>query len=595
MTDDRTPFDASQTPPGDPGDPSTWPATPPPWSEPGATAASTGAWSWGHAAPRPPMPAPPTPAPPTPAPPAAGHPGYAAPGAQPVQSVQPSLFGPAAQAGTWGPADPTQVNPTQVNPTQVNPTQVNPTQAPLAQPNPWAQVGQPVHRSPGGQFWWAGAPVGQAPTPPPAAPPVAPVHSRKRNVLAFVGGLTVASLLIGAGALVREGFQNTSHNSAQPPATTLPSSGSGGSGGSNNPFGSGGNGNSFGPGSTTPSTTPQSSASAQAIASKVDPSVVDIDTKLSYQQAAAAGTGQILTSNGEILTNNHVVDGATSITATVVSTGKTYTAQVVGTDATDDVAVLQLQGASGLTPIQTADSSRVATGDQVVAIGNAGGTGGTPSVVTGSVTDTNQSITASDESGSDAEQLSGLIQTDAPIVAGDSGGPLVNTNGQVIGMDTAASSQNQFASQSSVGFAIPINHALSIAKAIEAGQASSKIHIGETAFLGVEIAPANSSSDGTGYGSGYGSGLGSNNGNSGSSSTNGVTVQGVVSGSPADKAGITGGDTITAFGGKAVDSQKTLSALTSAHHPGDRVSVTWTDASGASHTATVTLIVGPTG
>ncbi len=423
---------------------------------------------------------------------------------------------------------------------------------------------------------------------------MAPVHphSRKRNILAFVGGLTVASLLIGAGALVREGFQNTTRTNAAAPTTTLPVSPNSGAGSGNSPFGNGfGNGG----GSTRPSTAPQSSASAQAIAAKVNAAVVDIDTKLSYQQAAAAGTGMIITSNGEILTNNHVVDGATSITATVVSTGKTYTARVVGTDATDDVAVLQLEGASGLTTINAADSSKVAAGDQVVAIGNAGGTGGTPSVVTGTVTDTNQSITASDESGADAEQLSGLIQTDAPIVAGDSGGPLVNTDAKVIGMDTAASSQNQFASQSSVGFAIPINHALSIAKQIEAGQASSKIHIGETAFLGVELAPTSSSSNGTGNGPGYGSGYGVGPGSSAGTSTNGVTIQGVVSGSPADKAGMAAGDTITAFAGKAVDSQKTLSSLTQAHHPGDRVSVTWTDAGGSSHTATVTLVVGPTG
>ncbi len=432
MTDDRPPFDSESrgpVPPREPGDPSTWPATPPPWNEPAA-----GSWSWGNAATSPtPGAVPPPPAPSAPPAPPAGYGGYAAPGAQPTQPTQPvspgqpgqptqpSLFGPTAQAGSWGYQDP-------------------------AQANPWAQVGQPAHRSPGGQFWWAGAPAGQAPTPPPAAP-VAPAHphSRKRNVLAFVGGLTVASLLIGAGALVREGFQNATHTNTAAPATTLPSSGSGnsGSGSSNNPFGNGfGNGTGSG---ATPSTTPQSSASAQAIANKVDGAVVDIDTKLSYQQAAAAGTGMVLTSNGEILTNNHVVDGATSITATVVATGKTYTAHVVGTDATDDVAVIQLEGASGLTTVQTADSSKVATGDQVVAIGNAGGTGGTPSVVTGSVTDTNQSITASDESGSDAEQLSGLIQTDAPIVAGDSGGPLVNTDAKVIGMDTAASSQNQFA------------------------------------------------------------------------------------------------------------------------------------------------------
>ena len=140
-------------------------------------------------------------------------------------------------------------------------------------------------------------------------------HSRKRNVLAFVGGLTVASLLIGAGALVRQGFQNTSHTSqASAPVTAPPTTPNGGSGSSGNGFGSGNGSGS----SQTPSTSPQTSQSAQAIAGKVDAAVVDIDTKLGYQQAAAAGTGMVLTANGEILTNNHVVDGATTITATVV-------------------------------------------------------------------------------------------------------------------------------------------------------------------------------------------------------------------------------------------------------------------------------------
>ncbi len=569
MTEDRPPFDAGSPGPNPPrhsGDPASWPTTPPPWNQPAAAPN----WSWGQAEPAQPAATPTSPNPPV------------------VPIVPPA----APQAGAYG--TPPGASPYQPGPSafQPGPSAFQPGPSPYQAAPSFHQPGTPGHPGTPGQFWWAGDPA--APTPAPAPAPVAHPHSRKRNVLAFVGGLTVASLLIGAGALVRQSFQNTGHSTQASPPATAPPSGSGNSNSGSSGFGGSGSG----AGSSTPSTTPQTSQSAQAIAGKVDAAVVDIDTKLSYQGAAAAGTGMILTSNGEILTNNHVVDGATSITATVVATGKTYTAKVVGTDATDDVAVIQLQGASGLSTIDAADSSKVSTGDQVVAIGNAGGTGGTPSVVSGSVTDTNQSITASDESGSDAEQLSGLIQTDAPIVAGDSGGPLVNTDGQVIGMDTAASSQNQFAASSSVGFAIPINHALSIAKQIEAGQSSSKIHIGETAFLGVELAPDTSSTSGTGSSSnGFGSGLGaSGNSSSGSSSsTNGVVIQGVVTGSPADQAGLAAGDTITAFGGKAVDSQKTLSSLTQAHHPGDRVSVSWTDSSGASHSATVTLVVGPTG
>ncbi len=218
---------------------------------------------------------------------------------------------------------------------------------------------------------------------------------------------------------------------------------------------------------------------------KVDPGIVDIDTKLGYEEAEAAGTGMILTSSGEILTNNHVINGATEITATVVTTGKTYRAKVVGYDQTQDIGVLQLEGASGLQVIKTGDSSAVTPGASVVAIGNAGGVGGSPSVVTGTIEATNQSITASDEGGGNAEQLSGLLETNAPIQAGDSGGPLVNSAAEVIGMDTAASAGTRFAAQDSVGFAIPINQALSIAHQIVSGPATATIHLGSTGFLGV--------------------------------------------------------------------------------------------------------------
>src|SRR6516225_7706598 len=184
--------------------------------------------------------------------------------------------------------------------------------------------------------------------------------------------------------------------------------------------------------STTALTTSQ-------IANKVDPGLVDIVSTLGDQNAEAAGTGMVVTSSGEVLTNNHVIDGATSIKATDIGNGRTYTAKVVGYDKSDDVAVLQLQGASGLTTVSFGDSSRVHVGQSVTALGNAGGKGGTPSVATGTVTGLNQSITASDEGSGSSENLTGMIETNANIQPGDSGGPLVNSAGQVIGIDTAAS------------------------------------------------------------------------------------------------------------------------------------------------------------
>ena len=151
----------------------------------------------------------------------------------------------------------------------------------------------------------------------------------------------------------------------------------------------------------------------------------------------------MLSSNGVVLTNNHVINGATAIKVTDIGNGKTYTATVVGYDASHDVAVIQLQGASGLTTASLGNSSTVQTGDNVTALGNAEGKGGTPSVASGTVTALNQSITASDELSGVSEQLTGLIETNAPIQPGDSGGSLVNSYGQVIGMDTAASSSDQ--------------------------------------------------------------------------------------------------------------------------------------------------------
>jgi S1-C subfamily serine protease len=416
--------------------------------------------------------------------------------------------------------------------------------------NPWGSV------PPGGVWTDAYPPAGE--TPP------APRRMRSRGVIAIA---SVAALIAGlVGAAIGDNLANRGTapvRVADTPSFLAPQ----GNGGSSEGTGD--------------------SSSASSIAAKVDPGVVDINTQLGYQQARAAGTGMVLTSSGEVLTNNHVVDGATSITATVVGTGRTYTAKVVGTDPTDDVAVIQLQGASGLKTVKTGDSSKVAAGDSVVAIGNAGGTGGTPSVVTGTVQAVNQSITAGDANGGNSEQLSGLIEMNAPIQPGDSGGPLVNTDGQVIGMNTAASTGGSFQSSATDGFAIPINHALAIAKQIESGQSSSSVHIGGRGFLGVEV-QSGTSGQGGGNSGGFG-GFGSPSTGDGS----GAVISGVVSGSPAANAGLQQGDQITSVNGQTVDSPDRLTNLLQSHRPGDKVTIGWTDQSGQSHTATVTLTTGP--
>jgi len=428
----------------------------------------------------------------------------------------------------------------------------------------------------------------------PAPQPSAPRKGRGAGAMAAVAAVAAVVVLVAGVGLGHAVWpnQNTS-TSASAPTTgggaTSPF-GSGSSGGSSaSPFGSG-----SGPSGNT-STGAGAPSDIAAIAAKVSPALVDINTNLSYQNEQAAGTGMVLTSDGVILTNNHVIDGATSISVTDIGNGKTYTANVLGYDRTGDVAVIKLVSASGLQTISTASSS-AAVGQAVVAIGNAGGTGGTPSTAGGSVTAVNQSITASDNNGANAESLTGLIETNADIQPGDSGGSLVNTSSQVIGMDTAASTGTGYQVSGSQGYAIPIATALSLAKQIEAGKASSTVHIGATGFLGVSVANAGAgSSGGSGLGGGLGGFGGSSTGGSGpgGSGAAGAQVAGTLAGSPSAKAGLVQGDVITGLNGKTVGSANDLTTLLQSHHPGDTVQLTWTDTSGQSQTASVTLTTGP--
>ena len=355
------------------------------------------------------------------------------------------------------------------------------------------------------------------------------------------------------------------------------------------------------------------SSTVAATAAKVSPGLVDVNSTFGYQSAAGAGTGIVLTANGEVVTNNHVVEGATRLTATDVGNGKTYTATVVGYDPSADIAVLQLQGASGLQTATLGDSAVAAVGQAVVAVGNAGGAGGTPSSVGGSVTALNQSITATGDLIGGSERLRGLIETNADIQPGDSGGALVDSQGRVIGINTAASAGFSFSfSQGEVSngrvqaYAIPIDTAVALGRQIEAGTGSTTLHVGASAFLGVEVAPVGSTGSpfgdgGFGFGLGGGFGFGVGNGSVGSgslgggsgSTASGVAITAVLAGDPAAKAGLARGDVITAVDGTALASPTALSALMLTHHPGDRVAVSYTSSGGGSHTATLTLASGP--
>jgi S1-C subfamily serine protease len=394
--------------------------------------------------------------------------------------------------------------------------------------------------------------------------------------VAVVAGAGLGHVVWSAGS--------TPTSSAAPGITNPGGSGSTGNGNGSSPFGSGSSGS-----SGNSSTGAGAPSDISGISANVNPALVDINTNLSYQNEQAAGTGMVLTSDGVILTNNHVIDGATSISVTDIGNGKTYTANVVGYDRTGDVAVIKLVNASGLKTISTS-SGTAAVGQAIVGIGNAGGAGGTPSAAGGSITALNQSITASDNGGGNAENLTGLIEINAGIQPGDSGGPLVNTSSQVIGMDTAASSSNGYQVTGSQAYAIPIGTALSIAKQIQAGTASNTIHIGATGFLGISVQSSSSTGTGGVGGGGFG-GNGTGNGNS--STSPGATIVSVLPNSAAASAGLAQGDVITALNGTAVNQASDLSNLLTPHHPGDTVQVQWTDQSGQTHTAGVTLATGP--
>ena len=410
------------------------------------------------------------------------------------------------------------------------------------------------------------AQAGSAPTPP---------RGRGRRLLA---GVTATALVAGGGglgigyAVARN--RDTSTNVAAGSTATQGSTGNGsGNGSGSTPGGSTSGGDGFGnweqqlpsqpqlphmpalPWSGGGSTQSEGQTSSTAATGSQLTGLVRIITTMKYAGGKAAGTGLVLTSNGEVVTNHHVVAGATTVKAKVMSTGRTYTARVVGTDAKDDIAVLQLAGASGLSTV-TPDTATVSTGDAVTAVGDGNGTVDHLSAAKGEVMATGKTITTEDDGTAAGEKLSGLLEISSDVVSGYSGGATYDKDGQVIGMTTAASS----GTSDIVGYAIPITKVLRVADDLENGVVKTRYDYTLPAFLGVAL-------------------------------SNGTTVAGVYAGTPAARAGISAGDRITAIDGTRVSTLKALRSAVAAHSPGDSLSVSWTSPSG-SHTATVTLIQG---
>ena len=341
-----------------------------------------------------------------------------------------------------------------------------------------------------------------------------------------------------------------------------------------------GNGTAPGGNAQSPNTGQDSNGSTQQEASPASAEestgVVLIDTELGYENAEAAGTGIVLSKDGLVLTNNHVIADSTKISVTVTTTGKTYEASVVGSDSTKDVAVLQLKDASNLQPA-TIDEDSVAVGDDVTAVGNSEGQGQLQAA-DGSVTDLGASVTTTAQGSKHSETLGDMIEVQADIVSGDSGGPLLDDQGEVVGMNTAASSGAPVVT----GYAIPIESALTTAEAIIDGQQTSTNTIGYPAFLGIGV-QQDSQSIQPGRASQSGS----------ASQAEGAVVAGVYENTPAAEAGLTVGDTITQISSTQITDGTALSSAIAEHKPGDTVSLSWTDADGQSHTSEVTLTEGP--
>lgn len=284
---------------------------------------------------------------------------------------------------------------------------------------------------------------------------------------------------------------------------------------------------------------------------------------------AGAGTGMVLSADGYVLTNYHVVQSSTSVQVTIATNRETFTANLVGHDASRDVALLKLEGASGLDTVTLDDDHDLAVGTRVTAVGNSEGQGYL-SAATGTVTDLTSSITVTDEnSAQGSEELSDVVQTTAAAVPGDSGGPLLDVEGEVVGMTTAGQQQRtgRTSTVTVASYAVPITRAIEVVDQIRAGQEQGTVKVGPKAYLGVSVQT--------------------------DQSTGQLVVAHVVAGQPAARAGLTEGDQITAIDGTDIRTHAELASVLAERDPGDVVTIDWTTSDGQQRSSQATLGASP--
>ncbi len=350
-----------------------------------------------------------------------------------------------------------------------------------------------------------------------------------------------------------------------------------------------GNGDSSPPpvrvGEETPGPALAGGAQIPTIVKSVLPEVVSIDAKGPGSAVGGVfggptedqGTGMIISGTGEVVTNNHVISGATTITVTLYGQTAALPATLVGADPSSDAALLKINAPpANLQAVTFGDSTKLQVGDAVIAIGNALGlSAGTPTVTSGIVSATGRTVQAGDGSGGAGETLQNMIQTDAAINSGNSGGPLVDSAGQVVGMDTAvASSSSGNAPAQNIGFAIPSSTIQGLVATLRAGGTAGKAK----AYLGVEVTDETTEEQ-----QAYGL-----------VPASGALVVSVVGGSPADSAGIRTGDVIVSFNGQAVTSAQGLTNDVQALSSGTTVHLTLYRAQ-KKITVTATLGLAPAG
>ena len=402
----------------------------------------------------------------------------------------------------------------------------------------------PVTETPATETPATETPVTEAPTfdwlppSPPAPPPAPPRAGASGRRMVLVVGLAAALVGAGVGAGISQAFGGSSGQTVV---------------------------ENFSPNSSVVNERP---ADIQGILAKVLPSVVTIAAFSTSAgggsgfpfggggapvQQESQGTGMIITPGGQVVTNNHVISGASRITVTLNGSTRALAATVVGADPTDDVALLQIQGASNLPTVSFGASGKVKVGDGVVAIGNALGLQGGPTVTAGIISAEDRGLTAQDPSTGQQITLTNMLQTDAAINPGNSGGPLVNSRGEVIGMNSDEASGTGTQTAQNIGFAIPSDKITSLLPLLRKGGTVTPAR----AYLGIEggdVTPQLQAAYNL-------------------VPSQGAFVEQVVSATPAQSAGIQAGDVVTSIDGNPITSWDDLTIALRSHNPGEKISL----------------------